>query len=156
MSRRHKLSKRKIICTQKNGNDDISKFTNTIMIQGKKSLAQNIIYKTLTLIKKITNGDPTKIFKQAIENVRPITEVKSRRLGGANYQVPVEVAPKRSLILSFRWIKNSAKKRKEQGMHIKLANELIDASNKEGESIKKKEQMHRMADANKAFAHYLW
>lgn len=156
MSRRHKFSKKKSNLDPKYNNRNLSKFINTIMIDGKKSIAQNIIYKSLKLINQITNEDPIRIFNQAVEKVRPVVEVKSRRIGGANYQVPIEITPDRSLILSFRWIKLSAKRREEQGMHIKLANEIIEASKDNGESIKKKEQMHKMADANKAFSHYLW
>jgi len=156
MSRRHRFNKRKHFPDPKYNNIKVGKFINILMSKGKKSLAKSIIYKSFNLIQKITHKEPLNVFDKAIDNVRPLIEVKSRRIGGANYQVPVEININRSIILSFRWIKNSAKNRNEKQMYVKLAKEIISASNEEGESIKKKEQTHKMAEANKAFAHYLW
>jgi small subunit ribosomal protein S7 len=156
MSRRHRNFTRIISPDAKYKDAMVNKFINTIMSHGKKALAERIVYKAFDKIKLFTKENPIKIFKKAIDKIKPIVEVKSRRVGGANYQVPVEVNLNRGLILSFRWIKSAAKARNEKNMYLKLANELLDASNNEGDAIKKKDNMHKMADANKAFAHYLW
>jgi small subunit ribosomal protein S7 len=156
MSRRRQSVKRTIASDTRYNDISVSKFINIIMIQGKKSLAEKIVYKAFDIIRNHTKEHPLKIFKKALEKIKPLVEVKSRRVGGANYQVPVEIQSNRGLILSFRWIKRAAQLRHEKEMYTKLAHELIDASNNEGEAIKKKEHMHKMADVNKAFAHYLW
>ncbi len=134
----------------------VSKFINSIMSEGEKSVAARICYGAFDIIKAKTGGDPLKVFKSAIENVKPALEVKSRRVGGATYQVPVDIRPQRRVALAFRWIINFSKKRGERTMGEKLAGELMDAANSTGASIKKKEDTHKMADANKAFAHYRW
>jgi small subunit ribosomal protein S7 len=132
----------------------VSKFINSIMDQGKKSTAEQIVYGALEIIKK-KNGDPTlNTFKQAVENVKPSLEVKSRRVGGANYQVPIEVRPERKLSLAFRWIREAARARKGLSMQERLAAELLEASANQGAAVKKREDTHKMAEANKAFAHY--
>jgi small subunit ribosomal protein S7 len=127
-----------------------------MMHGGKKSTAQGILYNAMDVIQKKTNDDPLKLFKKAIENVKPVLEVKSRRVGGSTYQVPVEVGPARKTSLALRWILTYSRTRGEKSMEEKLAGELIDAANNRGNSIKKKEDTHRMAEANKAFAHYRW
>jgi small subunit ribosomal protein S7 len=126
------------------------------MYGGKKSTAQGIIYNAMDVIQKKTNDDPLKLFKKAIENIKPVLEVKSRRVGGSTYQVPVEVNPNRRTSLAIRWILTYSRARGERSMEEKLAGELIDAANNRGNSVKKKEDTHRMAEANKAFAHYRW
>jgi len=156
MSRRHRSIKKIVLPDLKYQDNMVGKFINIIMKQGKKSTAEKIVYKSFNTIKDLLKDDPLKIFKSALEKVRPLVELRSRRVGGANYQVPVEVSTERGLILAFRWIKEAAKKRAEQQMHIKIANEIIDAFQDRGESIKKRENTHKMAEANKAFAHYLW
>jgi small subunit ribosomal protein S7 len=134
----------------------VSKFISAIMVQGKRSTAEQIVYGALELIKQ-KNGDPTlNTFKQAIENVKPALEVKSRRVGGANYQVPIEVRPERKLSLAFRWIREAARARKGLSMEERLAAELLEASANQGAAVKKREDTHKMAEANKAFAHYKW
>jgi len=130
------------------------KFINYIMLDGKKTTARKIFNKTLNIIKKKLSEDPEKVFKKAVANVKPHMEVKAKRIGGAVYQVPREVKPNRQLALAFRWIIGAARGKKGTSMHNKLANELIDASNEQGIAVKKKEDTHRMADANKAFAHF--
>jgi len=134
----------------------VAKFVNSLMKQGKKTVAEGIFYHAMDLIKKKANDDPLKIFKKAVENVKPVLEVKTRRVGGANYQVPVEVNRSRQQSLSIRWLINYARERNEKSMQERLANELLDASNNRGGAIKKKDDTHRMAEANKAFAHYRW
>jgi len=132
------------------------RFVNVMMKQGKKSLAESIFYEAMKIIEEKTGSDGLKVFKQAIDNVKPVLEVKSRRVGGATYQVPVEVRADRRLALAMRWIVGYARKRPEKTMQEKLAAELLDAANNRGTSVKKKEDTHRMAEANKAFAHYRW
>jgi small subunit ribosomal protein S7 len=132
------------------------KFVNCIMYDGKRSTAQQIVYEALGLVKEKTNDDPLKVFKKALENVKPALEVKSRRVGGANYQVPVEVNRNRQTSLSIRWIIGYARSRGEKSMVEKLTGELLDASNNRGGAVKKRDDTHRMAEANKAFAHYRW
>ncbi len=134
----------------------VQKLVNCVMLQGKKSVAQNIVYDAFELIKQRANDDPLKVFKKAVDNVKPALEVKSRRVGGANYQVPVEVNRNRQTSLSLRWIIGYARDRGEKSMVEKLAAELLDAANNRGGAIKKRDDVHRMAEANKAFAHYRW
>jgi small subunit ribosomal protein S7 len=134
----------------------VSRFINSIMRDGKKSLAERIFYKTMDILAEKTGKDPMDVFKTALDNVRPLIEVKSRRVGGATYQVPVDVRQERSISLGIRWILAAAKARKETTMQEKLAAEILDALNKTGTSIKKREDTHKMAEANKAFAHYRW
>src|SRR5499427_6351420 len=138
------------------GNDLVEKFICSRMWEGKKSTAQRVFYGALDQVGKKTNDDALKIFKKAVENVKPLLEVKTRRVGGANYQVPVEVNPDRRTSLAIRWLVTYARGRAEKGMIDKLSNELLDAANGRGAAIKKKEDVHRMAEANKAFAHYRW
>jgi small subunit ribosomal protein S7 len=133
-----------------------SRFINAVMADGKKSTAEKIFYGAMDVIREKTGDDPMKAFKKAVDNVKPALEVKARRVGGATYQIPVEVKPSRRLSLAIRWLITNAKSRGEQGMTVKLANEFLDASNMKGGAVKKKEDTHRMADANKAFAHYRW
>jgi small subunit ribosomal protein S7 len=138
------------------GSDLVTKFINSMMWDGKKSTAQRIFYAAMERIQQRTNDDPLKTFKKAIENCKPVVEVKTRRVGGANYQVPVEVNPFRRQSLAIRWLINYARERSGKSMVEKLTEELIDAANNRGGAIKKKEDVHRMAEANKAFAHYRW
>ncbi len=134
----------------------VTKLINNIMLDGKKGTAQKICYDAFDLIKERTGKEPLEVFLQALENVMPVLEVKARRVGGANYQVPIEVRPARRQTLGLRWIVSYAKKRSERTMKERLANELIDATNNNGGAYKKKEDIHKMADANRAFAHYRW
>jgi small subunit ribosomal protein S7 len=134
----------------------LTKFISTVMRDGKRSLAERILYDSLDIIKERTGDDPMKVFKKAIDNVKPSLEVKSRRVGGSNYQVPIEVNPARRTSLALRWLISFARKRPERTMVSKLANELMDAANMRGGAVKKKEDTHKMAEANKAFAHYRW
>ncbi len=156
MPRRRVAEKREVLPDPKYNSKLVSKFINTIMRDGKKSLAERICYGAFDIIKEKTGEDPLKVFKTAIENVRPQIEVRPRRVGGATYQVPVEVRPNRSIALAFRWIRDNARKRGERTMMQRLAAELLDAYNGTGASIKKKEDTHKMAEANRAFAHYRW
>lgn len=156
MPRRKVPDKREILPDPLYNSKLVSKFVNAIMQDGKKSTAQRICYGAFDVIKTKTGNDPLKIFKTALENVKPAIEVKSRRVGGATYQVPVDVRPQRRIALAFRWIKGFAEKRSEHTMKDKLAAELLDAANNTGSSIKKKLDTHKMAEANKAFAHYKW
>ena len=134
----------------------VTKVVNAIMLDGKKGTAQTILYKAFDIIKEKTNEDPMNIFEKAMENIKPALEVKSRRVGGSNYQVPIEVSPARSQALAIRWLVKYARERGGKGMAENLASELIDASNGTGGAVKKREDTHRMAEANKAFAHYRW
>ena len=134
----------------------VTKVVNAIMLDGKKGTAQTILYKAFDIIKERTNEDPMNIFEKAMENIKPALEVKSRRVGGSNYQVPIEVSPARSQALAIRWLVKYARERGGKGMAENLASELIDASNGTGGAVKKREDKHRMAEANKAFAHYRW
>ena len=156
MSRKNKAPKRIFYPDAKYGSTIVAKFTNFIMYDGKKSVAEKIIYDALEKIKEKTKQDPIKIFNDAINNIRPNLEVRSRRVGGATYQVPVEVKIKRSQTLALRWLLESSRKRKNKSMSDKLLNELMDAAQKKGAAIKKREDTHRMAESNKAFAHYRW
>jgi small subunit ribosomal protein S7 len=154
MPRRREVPKREILPDPKFKNVEISKFVNVLMTAGKKSVAERIIYGALESIQKKSGKDPIEVFVAAISAVKPMVEVKSRRVGGANYQVPVEVRPVRRLALSMRWIREAARKRGEKSMGARLAGELLDAAEGRGSAIKKREEVHRMAEANKAFAHY--
>ncbi|MBY0412315.1 MAG: 30S ribosomal protein S7 [Burkholderiaceae bacterium] len=155
MPRRREVPKREILPDPKFGNVELSKFMNVIMEGGKKAVAERIIYGALELIeKKNPDKDPLEAFVVAINNVKPMVEVKSRRVGGANYQVPVEVRPVRRLALSMRWIKEAARKRGEKSMAQRLANELLEATEGRGGAMKKRDEVHRMAEANKAFSHF--
>ncbi|HEX7640091.1 MAG TPA: 30S ribosomal protein S7 [Burkholderiaceae bacterium] len=154
MPRRREVPKREILPDPKFGSVDLSKFMNVVMESGKKAVAERIIYGALEQIEKKANKDPLEIFMVAINNVKPMVEVKSRRVGGANYQVPVEVRPVRRLALAMRWLKDSARKRGEKSMSARLANELLEASEGRGGAMKKRDEVHRMAEANKAFSHF--
>ena len=156
MPRRREVPKREVLPDPLYGSQLVTKFVNVVMRQGKKTVAERILYDALDTVKERTSDDPVKVFKRAIENVKPAVEVKSRRVGGSTYQVPVEVNPSRKLALSIRWLIQSAQKRGEKTMKAKLAGELLDAAENRGGAIKKKEDTHRMAEANKAFAHYRW
>jgi small subunit ribosomal protein S7 len=156
MSRRQRAAKREILPDPVYNSQLVTKFVNVVMKQGKKTVAERILYDALETIGERTEDDPMKTFKKAIENIKPSVEVKSRRVGGSTYQVPVEVKPGRRLALSFRWLIQAAKSRHEKTMALKLAGELLDAADSRGSAMKKKEDTHRMADANKAFAHYRW
>ena len=156
MSRKRRAPKRIFYPDSKYGSLVLAKFINFIMFDGRKDTAEKIIYNTLNKIKEKTKNDPIKIFNEAIENIRPNLEVRSRRVGGATYQVPVEVRTKRSQTLALRWLLEATRKRKNKSMSDKLFNELMDASQKKGAAIKKREDTHRMAESNKAFAHYRW
>jgi len=134
----------------------VAKFVNTIMYEGKKSVARSIVYGAFDILEEKTKKPGLEVFKKAMSNVQPLIEVRSRRVGGATYQVPMEVRPERRIALAMRWIKTYARKRTEKSMAAKLANELLAASNNEGSSVKKKEETHKMAEANKAFAHFKW
>ena len=134
----------------------VTKLINTIMLDGKKGTAQSILYEAFEIIKNKTGNDPLEVFNTAMENIKPALEVKSRRVGGSNYQVPIEVSPARSQALALRWLVKFARERGGKGMAENLANEIIDASNGTGAAVKKREDTHRMAEANKAFAHYRW
>ena len=157
MPRRREIPKRELASDPIYSSTLVSKFINTVMRDGKRSTAERILYKSLDIIKERTRDDPLKVFKKALDNVKPSLEVKSRRVGGSNYQVPVEVNPNRRLSLSIRWLVGYAGQRGDgKTMQEKLANELLDASNLRGGAVKKREDTHRMAEANKAFAHYRW
>jgi len=157
MPRRREIPKRELVPDALYQSPLVTKFINTIMSQGKRSTAERILYQSFDLIKERSGDDPLKIFKKALDNVKPALEVKSRRVGGSNYQVPIEVNPNRRLSLSIRWLVGFARARGDgKTMQEKLANELLDAANLRGGAVKKREDVHRMAEANKAFAHYRW
>ena len=156
MSRKKKAPKRIFYPDAKYQSTILAKFINFIMYDGKKTTAEKIVYNTLEKIKNKTKEDPIKVFNEAINNVRPNLEVRSRRVGGATYQVPVEVKSKRSQTLALRWLLDATRKRKNKTMSDKLYNELMDASQNKGSAIKKREDTHKMAESNKAFAHYRW
>ena len=156
MPRRREVPKRKVEPDPKYRNRIVSKFVNKLMYSGKKSVAERILYGALDAVTKKRGGDPMDTLEQALENVRPIVEVKSRRVGGATYQVPVEVRPVRRNALAMRWLIDASRKRSEKSMAARLAGELMDAAEQKGAAVKKKEETHRMAEANKAFSHYRW
>ena len=156
MPRRREVPERVIIPDSRYESKLVSKFITSIMRDGKKSIAESILYDAFDIIAEKTNESPLKIFEQALDNVRPLIEVKSRRVGGSTYQVPTEIRITRRTALGIRWIIGFARNRSEKSMARKLAGELLDAANKRGASVKKKEDTHKMAEANKAFAHYRW
>ncbi|MCL4813111.1 MAG: 30S ribosomal protein S7 [Vicinamibacteraceae bacterium] len=157
MPRRREIAKRELAQDPLYQSPLVTKFINTVMSDGKRSTAERIMYGSLEIIRERTGDDPLKVFKKALENTKPTLEVKSRRVGGSNYQVPIEVNPNRRLSLSIRWLVTYARQRGDgKTMREKLANELLDASNLRGGAVKKREDTHRMAEANKAFAHYRW
>lgn len=156
MPRRREVPKREILPDPLYKSQLLTKFVNVIMKDGKKTIAERIIYDALSMIGERISDDPMKVFKKAIDNVKPAVEVKSRRVGGSTYQVPTEVRPSRRLALSMRWLIQAAARRGEKTMRQRLAGELMDASENRGSAIKKREDTHRMAEANKAFAHYRW
>ncbi|BAW80025.1 30S ribosomal protein S7 [Candidatus Nitrosoglobus terrae] len=156
MPRKRVIAKREILPDPKYGKVQLAKFITILMLSGKKSLAERIIYRALDFVAEKIKHNPTDILEKALENVRPLVEVKSRRVGGATYQVPVEVRPDRRSTLAMRWVVEAARKRNEKSMDLRLAGELLDAYEGKGSAVKKREDTHRMAEANKAFAHYRW
>ena len=154
MPRRREIPKREVLADPKYHSVEVAKFMNVLMTAGKKSVAERILYGALEQVGKKSGKDPIEVFNQAISNAKPQVEVKSRRVGGANYQVPVEVRPSRRMALAMRWLKEFARKRGEKSMGMRLAGELIDASEGRGGAVKKREEVHRMAEANKAFSHF--
>ena len=158
MSRRHRAEKREVLPDPKFGDIVLSRFMNVLMYDGKKSVAESIVYAAMDTLKKKggPNSDPLRLFHEAMDNVKPAVEVRSRRVGGATYQVPVEVKPRRANTLAIRWVVDYSRARREKTMAQCLANELLDASNGLGAAVKKRDDMQKMADSNKAFAHYRW
>lgn len=156
MPRRHSVPTRDVLPDPVHNSPLLAKFVNSLMKSGKKSTAQRITYGAFEVIRNKTGEDPLRVFKKGLDNIKPALEVKSRRVGGATYQVPVEVSPRRQLSLALRWLIDYATKRGEKTMKDKLAGEILDASNGRGNAVKKKDDTHRMAEANKAFAHYRW
>ena len=154
MPRRRVVAKREILPDPKFGSVTLEKFVNHLMVSGKKSLAERIVYGALDIVEERAGKDPVETFNEALENIAPMVEVKSRRVGGATYQVPVEVRPSRRQALSMRWLVEYARGRGEKSMHQRLAGEIVDAAQGKGAAVKKREDVHRMAEANKAFAHY--
>lgn len=154
MPRRRVVAKREVLPDPKFGNVTLAKFMNHVMISGKKSVAERIVYGALESVAEKLNKDPIEVFEESLENISPMVEVKSRRVGGATYQVPVEVRPSRRMALAMRWLVEFSRKRGEKSMAQRLANEMIDAAQSKGGAVKKREDVHRMAEANKAFAHY--
>ena len=154
MPRRREVPKRTILPDPKFGDQTVAKFVNVMMLNGKKSISEKILYGALEIIKERGNEEPLEVFYQALENIRPVVEVKSRRVGGATYQVPVEVRPNRRNALAMRWLVDAARKRSEKSMRQRLASELADASEGRGAAARKKDEIRRMAEANKAFSHY--
>ena len=156
MPRRRVVAKRKILPDPKFQDRLVTKFVNDLMRKGKKSIAEGVCYGAFALIEERAKEDPLKTFKKALDNVKPVLEVKSRRVGGATYQVPVEVRPERGLALAYRWLIGFSRSRPEKTMRERLANEMLDAAQNRGGAVKKREDTHKMAEANKAFAHYRW
>ena len=156
MPRRRVVAQRVILPDPKYKDQSVAKFINTLMLNGKKSIAERVMYGALDQVARRTKKDPITVFEEALENVRPQVEVRSRRVGGATYQVPVEVRPVRRSALAMRWLVDAARKRGEKSMDLRLAAELVEASENRGTAAKKREDTHRMAEANKAFAHYRW
>jgi small subunit ribosomal protein S7 len=156
MSRRHAAEKREILPDAKYGDRVLTKFMNNLMFQGKKSVAESIVYNALDRVESRLKRAPIEVFHEALDNIKPSVEVRSRRVGGATYQVPVEVRPERREALAIRWLIIAARKRNEHTMQERLAGELLDAVNGRGSAVKKREDTHKMADANKAFSHYRW
>ena len=156
MPRRREVPKRVVLPDPKYNDQLVTKFMNVVMLDGKKAVAEMIVYGAFDVVQERTREDPVKIFHRALENVQPMVEVKSRRVGGATYQVPVEVSSNRRMALAMRWVVQYARQRPGRSMRDKLANELIEAAHKRGNAVKKREDTHRMAEANKAFSHYRW
>ena len=156
MPRRREVPKRIVLPDPKYHEVLVAKFVNTVMFDGKKSTAERIVYGALDIIEDKRQDDPIKVFKRALENVQPVIEVKSRRVGGATYQVPIEVPPRRRMALAMRWVRDFSRKRAGRSMRDRLAGELMDAAEGRGAAVKKREDTHKMAEANKAFAHYRW
>ena len=156
MPRRREVPKRDILPDPKFGSVELAKFMNVVMLSGKKAVAERIIYGALDQVQTKTGKDPIEVFNLAINNIKPVVEVKSRRVGGANYQVPVEVRPVRRLALAMRWLREAAKKRGEKSMDLRLAGELLDAVEGRGAAMKTRDDTHKMAEANKAFSHFRW
>ena len=156
MSRRHRAEKREVLPDPKYGDLVLSKFMNAIMLDGKKSVAERIVYGAMDIVEDKARTEPIRVFHDALDNIKPSVEVRSRRVGGATYQVPVEVRPERRQALAIRWLVNASRARNEATMRERLAAELMDASNNRGAAVKKREDTHRMAEANKAFSHYRW
>jgi len=156
MSRRRRAEKREILPDPKYGDSVLAKFTNVLMLEGKKSVAEHIVYGAFDRIQRLSGQDPLKVFHEALNNVRPAIEVRSRRVGGATYQVPIEVRPDRSQALGIRWLISTARGRSENTMVERLSGELLDAANNRGTAVKRREDTHRMAEANRAFSHYRW
>ena len=156
MSRRRVVAKRVILPDPKFRDETVAKFINTVMKSGKKSVAERIVYGALDRVAEKSKGEALEIFSKALENVRPVVEVKSRRVGGSTYQVPIEVRPSRRTTLAMRWLVDSARKRGEKTMGLRLAGEILDAHENKGNAIKKRDDVHRMAEANKAFSHFRW
>ena len=156
MPRRREIIRREIAPDPKFGDRQVAKFMNVLMQRGKKSVAERVLYGAVDVVEERLNEESLKVFKRALDNVRPRVEVKSRRVGGATYQVPIEVRPDRGTALAMRWIIQYARARAGRSMRDKLANEFIEAATERGESVRKREEVHRMADANKAYAHYRW
>ena len=156
MPRRRVVGQRKILPDPKFGSQLLAKFMNVVMLDGKKSTAEKIVYGALDIVAEKTGKDHLNVFEDALENIRPTVEVKSRRVGGSTYQVPVEVRPVRRNALAMRWLIDAARKRGEKSMALRLAHEMVDAADNKGSAVKKREDVHKMAEANKAFAHYRW
>jgi small subunit ribosomal protein S7 len=156
MPRRRDVPERPVISDPKYDSKLVTKFLNCVMRDGKKSTAESLLYNAFDIMQQKTKESPLKLFEKAVDNVRPLIEVKSRRVGGSTYQVPTEIRPSRRTALGIRWIIGNARKRPEKGMAQKLASELLDAANSRGASVKKREDIHKMAEANKAFAHFRW
>lgn len=156
MARRRVAVKREILPDPKYNEETVTRFINKVMIGGKKSISESIVYGSFDIIKEKTGKEPLEVFKAALDNVKPLVETKSRRIGGANYQVPIDVKPVRQRSLAMRWLLEYSLSRSERTMSQKLASEIIDAANNRGNSVKKREDVHKMAAANKAFAHYKW
>lgn len=154
MSRRREIPKRQVLPDPLYGSEDVTKFVNVLMLSGKKAVAERMLYGAFDQIRTKSGKEPLEVFSQALNNARPMVEVKSRRVGGANYQVPVEVRPVRRMALAMRWLREAAKKRSEKSMGQRLANELMEASENRGGAVKRRDEVHRMAEANKAFAHF--
>lgn len=154
MPRRREVEKRAILPDPKFNSTELSKFINIIMERGKKAVAEKIVYNALDIVNNKSKKDGIEVFRQAMDAVKPLVELKSRRVGGANYQIPVEVAPARQTALAMRWIRDAARKRSEKSMDIRLANELLDAIDGRGAALKRREETHKMAEANKAYAHF--
>ncbi len=156
MPRRREIIRREIAPDPKFGDRQVAKFMNVLMQRGKKSTAERLLYGSFAIVEERLNEEPLKVFKRALDNVRPRVEVKSRRVGGATYQVPIEVPPPRGTALAMRWLVHFARSRSGKTMSDKLAAELLDASTERGEAVRRREEMHRMAEANKAYSHYRW